>query len=190
MKLRFGLAGWLAFSIFTSSVMGCDWSWLTGKKRTPAPVINAAVIPVSPAVVAPPKPNWDQVRNAKTLADVAAVPLGTGEKQLIEAMAGEKNFSGGRPFELSSFAPLGEMLARGVASFKRDAYVSGQNRLNSGTFDVLRYRITHSDGTESVILTYRQSETPFDVMLGGLDMRPVNVGFYVSDGKGSVDIAF
>lgn len=86
--------------------------------------------------------------------------------ELTESLAnvelGEVN-----PFaRLSTLKPLDAVLAKGVLSFKRQAYRSPNYKEESG-YDLVSYQITHPDQTSSVILAY------LEPTLEGPDAVPV-----------------
>lgn len=70
--------------------------------------------------------------------------------------------------ELSSLAPLTELLKKGVRDFTRQAFRSPQYKEEVG-YDLVAYEIEHDDGARSRVLAYLEAP------LGGGDLVPVVV---------------
>lgn len=101
----------------------------------------------------------------------------------------------GNPWKLGSYQKtdllylLIEVLKQGVTSFERVAQASPEYGWNDGGYDIVGYRIVHSDGTRSQVVAYRQNvnKNPFASMLGASDLRPCLNMIFVSQGAQKAD---
>ena len=90
------------------------------------------------------------------------------------------------PFtQLSTMAPLQEIMQRGVAKFQRETLRSPEYH-DEGGYDILTYEVEHQDGTKSSILAYLEhADDSSGHKVGGPDERVPFVVFLLSNGATS-----
>lgn len=82
-----------------------------------------------------------------------------------------------------SLPALTQILSKGVKRATVRKFHSVQNAFYNGmqAYDTVEVLVTHPDNTESIIVSYLKSDSPFDLSLGLLtDMRPLYTQMYVA----------
>ena len=123
---------------------------------------------------------WRRAKDLKALQHQARA---SGEaNELIEALRAEE-FFGSNPFErLTTAGPFADIIAKGVVEFSREISQSPEYMWAPGNHDIVRYTVKHPDGTQSHVLAYKQKDGPYQLMIGGADLRPTFNLFFVSKG--------
>lgn len=128
----------------------------------------------------------DAMKVSASVSDLAKFNIGEAGTNLVEALSKEL-FANGSPFENKfSIELISAILDRGVESFVRRPFRSPQHMWPDG-HDVVVFEVKHIDATTSWLLAYRQKTNPFDLMIGGADMRPTFNIFFVAKDSTSVD---
>jgi hypothetical protein len=107
------------------------------------------------------------------------------QSELSQTLEGDELKDANPYAELSTMDPLQQIMRRGVASYRRETYRSPDYQ-DEGGYDLVSYKIEHSDGSRSSILAYLEHPDGHQARnVGAPDQRIPFVIFMVSNGETS-----
>jgi hypothetical protein len=139
----------------------------------------------------PPSPlSARQIRKMKKVKSLRALDafwLPPLERALVGSLQADL-FHDQNPFSLLvNVAPVVSVLEHGVTSFERKIYRTSQNiRCWNSGYDLVHYAVTHPNGNQSHLLSYKQANRIGQYSFAGPDYRPIHHQFFVSNANATV----